>query len=129
MSHTKEPWKRYHWGNDQVTINTMDDDKIAECFEHFKPNDHAANARRIVACVNACKDLETESLESMVKDGDTLYETLMEGASLVNKGLKVAESLQAKLTEAIEALELAVLITESHPRWKEIGETLEELKR
>lgn len=42
---------------------------------------------------------------------------------------ELAEKYLAKLTKAIEALELAVLITESHPRWKEIGETLEELKR
>lgn len=34
------------------------------------------NARRIVACVNACKGLSTEDLESIAALGNTLFERL-----------------------------------------------------
>lgn len=71
MSHTPEPWMvdpddrpGYEWNNHIVsatdpnqTICFMTHDNTPENIEG------EANARRIVACVNACKGIKTESLE------------------------------------------------------------------
>ena len=54
MSHTPEPW---------FFVRGM-------IYSHTQLGD--GNARRIVACVNACQGFETEELEQLVKDGDTL---------------------------------------------------------
>lgn len=72
--HTQEPWMvdpdnrpGYEWNNHIVsatdtnqTICFMTHDNTAENIEG------EANARRIVACVNACKGIKTESLEMEV---------------------------------------------------------------
>lgn len=72
--HTPEPWKvdpddrpGYEWNNHIVsatdpnqTICFMTHDNTPENIEG------EANARRIVACVNACKGIKTESLEMEV---------------------------------------------------------------
>lgn len=74
MSHTPEPWMvdpddrpGYEWNNHIVsatdpnqTICFMTHDNTPENIEG------EANARRIVACVNACKGIKTESLEMNV---------------------------------------------------------------
>ena len=74
MSHTPEPWMvdpddrpGYEWNNHIVsatdpnqTICFMTHDNTPENIEG------EANARRIVACVNACKGIKTESLEMEV---------------------------------------------------------------
>ncbi len=74
--HTKEPW---HVGsqNDALYIldaapaasndfpnHDADREVIAKIFGSYPVSD--ANARRIVACVNACKGIKTESLEMEV---------------------------------------------------------------
>ncbi len=59
--HTKEPWTlgpaAVRGGDGQVVAKTWGDDGGQEL----------ANARRIVACVNACRGISTEALES-IKD-------------------------------------------------------------
>lgn len=61
MNHTKEPWRITQL--DRVIADCMgkvnDDYFIADCFGP----DAKANARRIVACVNACSLIPTEWLE------------------------------------------------------------------
>lgn len=71
MSHTKEPWaisrdqrQGYEWNNHIVSAS---DPNQAICFmthDNTPDNEEGeANARRIVACVNACAGCATESLE------------------------------------------------------------------
>lgn len=56
--HTKEPWR--HVGQGDI-VGANDDDVCAVYFHSQRPVD--ANARRIVACVNACAGISTEKLE------------------------------------------------------------------
>ena len=76
-AHTKGPWRlgrltnisdyetvRETVGPHQVCVdNEFGPYVLAECNMNF-PDDALANARRIVACVNACEGLETGFLES-----------------------------------------------------------------
>lgn len=68
MSHTREPWKYqkgfltiYSLSGGDIGISTA----IAKVSSHqLEGNDSAEeNARRIVACVNACAGVSTETLE------------------------------------------------------------------
>jgi hypothetical protein len=65
MTHTKEPWQ----------VNFSDSTQICDCDGESRgcapiavmadgDDDAEANARRIVACVNACAGLGTEALDS-----------------------------------------------------------------
>ncbi len=61
VEHAPEPWKAetclstwIYDANDQVIV-----------YELCGSKDEAADARRIVACVNACVDIETSDLEKM----------------------------------------------------------------
>lgn len=71
MSHTKEPWRiRCHTCETPADIGEADDytiegaDGTAVAFEprNLDPN-RGADARRAVACVNACAGIPTELLE------------------------------------------------------------------
>lgn len=75
--HTKEPWFLF-WGADLVAIYDKDPaiHKDAKEIIHWAGFDSATvkekaieNARRIVACVNACAGISNESLEAGVLDG------------------------------------------------------------
>jgi len=67
--HTKEPWRlglypeEMH-GKESVLVDLADDRKyvLLTCNLNF-PADARANARRIVACVNACAEIPTDDLE------------------------------------------------------------------
>ena len=97
MSHTKEPWRlgklthprdyetvRETVGPHDVVVDTDDGVYVlASCNYNF-PQDALANARRIVACVNACAGIETHELElmtgrmsiaSQIKACDAIYAT------------------------------------------------------
>lgn len=70
--HTKEPWawqeidmEDKEWGACEIQA---DDNFVATMVLG------AQNARRIVACVNACAGIETAQLENIVLIGDTLKE-------------------------------------------------------
>lgn len=79
MSHTKEPWRlgklthprdyetvRETVGPHDVVVDTDDGVYVlASCNYNF-PQDALANARRIVACVNACAGISTENLEDNI---------------------------------------------------------------
>ncbi|MEN6540854.1 MAG: hypothetical protein ABFC67_14700 [Mizugakiibacter sp.] len=79
--HTKEPWRLGRLANirdfgevketvgpHQIVVdNEFGPYVLAECNMNFK-DDALANARRIVACVNACEQMETEWLEEYAKD-------------------------------------------------------------
>ena len=64
MSHTTEPWA--YDGSDVVATIDQFPTVIADCINHASIVRHnaEANARRIVACVNALAHVSTEQLES-----------------------------------------------------------------
>lgn len=75
-THTKEPWAvcidppNDAW-YEGVTIYTLSGNKrVADTC--ILTSEAKANARRIVACVNACAGLHTEILEKLVASGHTL---------------------------------------------------------
>lgn len=96
MKHTKEPWRigrftrpasyeevRETCGDMDVVADTDDGPYVlAGCNTNF-PDDARANARRIVACVNACDGIPNEVLEldqpqfvAMLKQRAELLEAL-----------------------------------------------------
>ena len=60
--HTKEPW---NVGENDAAGNFIIEDSRSQivCIVGDEDQDNAANARRIVACVNACEGISTEQLE------------------------------------------------------------------
>lgn len=72
MSHTREPWRvgertASYWGGGSgptADIHGSDGDTVNTCDELGWGMD-PADARRIVACVNACAGISTEYLESI----------------------------------------------------------------
>lgn len=77
MKHTKEPWHTGKNHNAERFIYGEDGWAVAECLQ--TKDKMFLNAKRIVACVNACAGLDTELLENIVLTGDTLksrFETL-----------------------------------------------------
>lgn len=78
MKHTEEPWRlgrftganyaevRETAGGMDIVVDTVHGPYVlASCNKNFLVDAHE-NARRIVACVNACKGIKTESLEMEV---------------------------------------------------------------
>ncbi|WP_320153010.1 hypothetical protein [uncultured Tolumonas sp.] len=72
MKHTPEPW--FYDENRPANFYSDDDTGsiIGECgryaFVKRSDDERRANARRIVACVNACEGSTTEDLERLGKD-------------------------------------------------------------
>lgn len=86
--HTKEPW---------VTRGTnIDNDEsyasISKCYSTHKvgqsPESARANAKRIVSCVNACKDIEDPTIEipKMRDEIKMLRDALSKAHELIEKG-------------------------------------------
>lgn len=70
--HTQEPWRVETRGNLRARqFIEAGQFRIAECLTR----DQAANARRIIACVNACAGIPTEALEIAV-EGDAATDTV-----------------------------------------------------
>jgi hypothetical protein len=63
MEHTKEPW--FVEGSDVAAMVDQYPTVIADCLNHANAErfNAEANARRIVACVNACAGIPTELIE------------------------------------------------------------------
>jgi hypothetical protein len=85
-AHTPTLWRleaiELHEGGTGIAIVAPDGTHIASNQSYYPAAVTPENARRIVACVNACADIPTEALEgaSLVKlDGDPLYELVREG--------------------------------------------------
>ncbi len=75
--HSPEPWSWWQVNAEGMlerghqpptSIGRPDGHTIARCIAH----DTAANARRIVACVNACRGHSTEGLEQLAARGMSL---------------------------------------------------------
>lgn len=95
MNHTKEPWRTYKGNTHEIFAN--DGDFIASSEEcHVGHNEAEANAKRIVACVNACAGITNEALEAgVVKCAiDNLeYDLQQEGEGFYFDGAKVKEDV------------------------------------
>jgi hypothetical protein len=65
QKHTPEPWKLYR--NDQ-SVGDVVGHAVCDVWprgdDHIASEEGKANARRIVACVNACRGLPTDELEA-----------------------------------------------------------------
>ena len=75
--HTKEPWKYYELEDDRFGVKIPREKKtrygaepyaVIGGFEPEDRNEMKANARRIVACVNACAGIPTTRLENGAAD-------------------------------------------------------------
>jgi nitroreductase len=114
MSHTKEPWRigrftgpasydevRETVGNMDVVVDTDTGPYVlAGCNINF-PDDARANARRIVACVNACAGYSTDDLEHFgrfLSSGEA--DALAEHHALIEQQ---RDELLAALEYAVEA--------------------------
>ena len=62
--HSPEPWKYSTDVGGRVNIFVDDGRRVTLCHAHLRPED----ARRIVACVNACAAIPTEDLEKAAAD-------------------------------------------------------------
>lgn len=81
--HTKEPWFDHDLSADPIDEPRIFDSEgmqVAHVYEwadfsisrHDRLAIQAANARRIVACVNACAPIETSELEEITRTGGLL---------------------------------------------------------
>lgn len=64
MSHTPEPWVHAPQG---MIVSMAPEAADSALIANLSP-ENAENARRIVACVNACEGSKTEDLERLAKD-------------------------------------------------------------
>jgi hypothetical protein len=65
MNYTKEPWEVFEWDDRQSAIHFMSvvSKLTGEMVAAYLP---IADAKRIVACVNACEGITNEALEAGV---------------------------------------------------------------
>ena len=72
--HTAEPWERM-FPNDSDGYDSVADSHGNGIFqgEYYEPTCSPADARRIVACVNACAGIPTEFLEGSTKQSDDWF--------------------------------------------------------
>lgn len=101
--HTPEPWEIF--GSDKNRIG-HGQEAVASTHTYFNHRDEA-NARRIVACVNACAGISTEKLEENAADPIAgLF-----GRMAAREGTRAdkAESQRDELLAALKEIALPVL--------------------
>ena len=81
--HTKEPWRLGEFDRSQFGT---DDQQVGECWD----KNAEANTRRIVACVNACREMSMEDLKDdgvikMKQDRDQLLKQIKTEKSLADE--------------------------------------------
>jgi hypothetical protein len=105
--HTHEPWKVCHWAEGRKGFEIADRNQNRICFDVTEDD-----ARRIVACVNACAGMETELLENVAMLG----ETLLARFELLKKQEAKLKSQRDELLAALEDLvgDVEGLIEESY---------------
>lgn len=104
MEHSKTPWKiGTPPPNGEQTIGTTDGMMVAVATTGAGV-DAKANARRIVACVNACRDIETGVLEMQI--GSTALFGRIAG-SLTGENMRLRDDVQ-KLQAQRDALLVAL---------------------
>lgn len=101
--HTKEPWAvatdspNEYWKGDGTEVYSDKYGRIAETsINRLSPLDQCqANARRIVACVNACAGIENKELEAVT------YAQLLESHRFYEQQCRSLQSANAELVEAL----------------------------
>ena len=120
--HTPEPWSAkpgYGYGRSFSAYGICAADDAVAVTTLLGPEIDQANARRIVACVNACRGFSTQYLESVVAEGESLQRRKIDAG-------KIADATVATLTrrcdELLEALrtvwtaEQAIQFVKKHAR-------------
>lgn len=100
--HTPEPWAIYE-GESVHGVLDSTGRHLAEMWLR-KDWDSLANARRIVACVNACRGIETDLIEQMtaaVIAGNPVHEALY-GAQQLTRERDEARAMVRELLEALK---------------------------
>jgi len=108
--HTKEPWNVC----ENVHIASEDGNGywISICTDVNTP----ANARRIVACVNACAGMDTDSLESIAGRIAAKSVLQMHANYIANKSKVIL--LERQRDELLEAMEEVIRISDrDHDAW------------
>lgn len=113
--HTKEPWVLFEdksFGVDlYIKANADSVPFIAEILTGTSDYDSNfdierstmyANAKRIVACVNACAGYKTEHLESLVLCGDTVLNRIVNNVEELNIADKLNEELLKHLKKLVD---------------------------
>jgi hypothetical protein len=98
--HTKEPWSINEWPqpDSTIAIGAVGTPLICRViFRNVSINEQKANARRIVACVNACAGIPTIDLEV---DNPTLLTMLKERAELIRQLDELRKELDKLLVNA-----------------------------
>ena len=100
MNHTKTPWQWQMEGETVAFLVESDGTTIAKLSATENSTAHsqlAANANRIVACVNACDGISTETL----KQGSTLAKI----TKAASDELAAARNIQGNIADRIARLE------------------------
>ena len=114
--HTPEPWKIgdgqapfYAWKGQILAEHEDREFILASCNQNY-PDEAESNARRIVACINACRGLQTEKLEHMAEVK----------SDLMMKSIFTVEALDDAIRERDEARamvkDLAEFLSAYHER-------------
>ncbi len=111
--HTSEPWILVEGGACEKEMLITTEDRHETCvipiaemdviFDGEFGDEQSANARRIVACVNACEGIDTETLELFDGAARQAVSDLAGDVSVVHEARK-------RRDELLSALELMVLI-------------------
>ena len=114
--HTPEPWNIYFNSQDDFVIRKMFADGqeshvVARC------HSGAANARRIVACVNACEGFSIEELE-----GANLFKDSIESDAEIRELKKQRDELLEALKQMVSIVEIHSRSTKNNFAWAEMDE-------
>jgi len=66
MTHTKEPWRLYQKPSSIIISDDLPDLLCSTFTTSLSAEEMSANAKRIVACVNACAGITNEALEENI---------------------------------------------------------------
>jgi hypothetical protein len=112
MSHTKEPWVELPGGrhDPEVIITTQDriDQSRGEIcgmdieFTGKHGEEQKANARRIVACVNACAGIPTDVLEHAMEFGAAGIQTIESVKKQRDELLAAAKAIEINAEECLD---------------------------
>ena len=102
--HTKTPWTISVYGNVEMNHDTI----RVSGFALSGGNEAKANARRIVACVNACDGFSSDVLENVTLMGDTILSRFENQRETFSKIEQQRDELLAALIQAKALIESAV---------------------
>ena len=116
MSHTPEPWVHSPRG---MIVSMAPEAADSALIANLSP-ENAENARRIVACVNACEGSKTQDLERLGKDyvkplidlidqRDRLLAAIYESENIVIESIKRLRACHAPCADLINRAESLLL--------------------